>query len=100
VLGDPSLLVSNLISLSKSFCDHAATLGVLSGICKLGASSASACSICGAAAEESRKKSSKNQTKELNNFIKNIYMCVSWFLKPAELMPKIILIGEPAVLSC
>jgi hypothetical protein len=25
---------------------------------------------------------------------------VSWFLKPAELMPKIILIGEPAVLSC
>jgi hypothetical protein len=44
---DQSLLVSSLIISSNSFCNHAATLGVMSGIFKLGASSASAYSICG-----------------------------------------------------
>jgi citrate lyase alpha subunit len=49
---DPSLLVSSLISSSKSFLDHAATLGVVSGILKVGASSASAYSICGGLQKE------------------------------------------------
>jgi hypothetical protein len=37
-VGRSVIIGANLISLSKSFYDHAATLGVLSGICKLGAS--------------------------------------------------------------
>jgi hypothetical protein len=37
-VGRSVIIGVNLISLSKSLCDHAATLGVLSGICKLGAS--------------------------------------------------------------
>jgi hypothetical protein len=52
---DPSLLVSSLISSSNSFRDHVATLGVISGIFKLGASSASAYSIYGGQKEEDKR---------------------------------------------
>jgi hypothetical protein len=58
---DPSLLVSSLISSSNSFRDHAATLGVMSGIFKLGASSASTYSICGG-----RKKKRKGENHNKN----------------------------------
>jgi hypothetical protein len=35
-----------MINLFKSFLDHTATLGVVYGMCKLGASNASAYNIC------------------------------------------------------
>jgi hypothetical protein len=44
-----------MLPLCVIFLDHAITLGVVSGICKLGAFNASAYNICRAAAKKKEK---------------------------------------------
>jgi hypothetical protein len=50
-----------MLPLCVIFLDHAITLGVVSGICKLGAFNASTYNICRAAAKKGKKNSKKQK---------------------------------------